>query len=175
MTPFVELLAGGDPRKLHGVGSVVDVVLHDPARFGELMACLDGNDPVVRMRAADAAEKITRERPEVLVPYAADLVRMATATEQPSLRWHLAQMLPRIRLDPNQQRAAIALLRRYVEDRSAIVKVSALQALADLTESDPSLRRTVIAAIRKAMETGTAAVRSRGAKLLDGLERGRRP
>ena len=169
MTPFTELLRGDEPRKLHGVGAVVDIVLHAPGRFDELVACMRDDDAVVRMRAADAAEKVTREIPHLLERHRAALLELANATEQPSLRWHLAQMLPRTRLDPNQQRLAIAVLRRYLDDRSAIVAVSALQALADLTDSDPSLRRTVTATIRTAVQTGTAAVRARGARLLETL------
>ena len=173
MIALETLLHGGDVRTLHGVANVVDIVLHEPARFDELVACLSHDDATVRMRAADAAEKVTRARPELLPPHRAALVELAATTEQPSLRWHLAEMLPRMRLDPNEERAAVALLRRYLDDRSAIVKVAALQALADLTECDPSLRRPVVAAIRAAVATGSAAVRSRGEKLLGKLERGR--
>ncbi len=170
MTAFAELLHGDDPRKLHGVGAVVDVVLHAPQRFGELIACLGGDDPVVRMRAADAAEKITRAMPDLLEPHRAALLALAETTDQPSLRWHLAQMLPRAPLDPNEQRAFIGALRRWLDDGSAIVKTSALQALADIALDDPSLRRMVLPAIRKAIDTGTAAVRTRGERLLASLE-----
>ncbi len=171
---FASLLSGGDPRKLHGVASVIDDVLHDPGRFGEVVACLADDDAVVRMRAADAAEKVTRDAPELLQAHVAMMVELASRTEQPSIRWHLAQMIPRATLDPNQQRTAIAAFRRYLDDKSAIVKVTALQALADLAQRDPSLRRMVIPAIRNAMESGTAAVRSRGERLLDILERHKR-
>ncbi len=171
MIALETLLRGGDPRVLHGVANVVDIVLHDPARFDELIACLSHGDALVRMRAADAAEKVTRTQPELLQPHHAALVQLAATTEQPSLRWHLAEMLPRVRLDPNEERTTLALLRRYLDDRSAIVKVSALQALADLTAMDPSLRKPVVAAIRSAMTTGSAAVRSRGQRLLQSLDR----
>ena len=170
MSAFATLLRGGDSHVLHGVATVVDVVLHDHARFGELVACLDDADALVRMRAADAAEKITRDAPELLQPHADRLLALAASTEQPSLRWHLAQMLTRVRLSAEQQRAAIAAFRAYLDDKSAIVKVTALQALADLTLQDASLRRSIVPTIRKAMQSGTAAVRSRGERLLDALE-----
>jgi vesicle coat complex subunit len=168
MTAFAALLAGGT---LHGVARVVDDVLHETGRFADVIACLDDADPVVRMRAADAAEKITRDCPELLAPHLERLLALAATTEQPSVRWHLAQMLTRVKLSPNQERAAMATFRAYLNDKSPIVNVSALQALADLTLHDPSLRRPVIATIRKAVQSGAAGVRSRGERLLDVLER----
>ncbi len=171
MSKFDELLRGGDARRLNGVTRVVDDVLHDPSRFEELVRALAHGDATVRMRAGDATEKITRTNPEYLQPYKALLLEAAATAAQPSLRWHLAQMIPRLGLDGVERRNAVALLKRYLDDPSAIVKTCAMQALADIAQADPALRRSILPALRKATETGTAAMRARGARLLDALQR----
>jgi HEAT repeat protein len=167
---IVETLRGGDPRTLKGVTRAVDDVLHDPAMVEELLRALEHDDAVVRMRAADAAEKIGRVRPDLLQPYKALLLGAAASAQQPSLRWHLAQILPRLALDGAERRAAVAVLKRYLDDASAIVKTCAMQAPADLALEDRSLRRSVVPVLEKATANGTAAMRARGVRLLEMLE-----
>jgi hypothetical protein len=171
VTTIVELLRGGDPRSLKGVTRVVDDVLHDPARFDELMQAMAHDDAVVRMRAADAAEKISRTNPECLEPFKSTLLLAAAMAEQPSLRWHLAQIVPRLRLDAPERKHAAAVLRRYLSDTSAIVKTCAMQGLADIALADASLRPSIVPILRNATKTGTAAMRARGTRLLEALRR----
>ena len=169
MSTLEELLRGGDPRALKGVTRVVDVVLHDPGRFDEVMHAMAHDDEVVRMRAADAAEKISRTNPECLEPFKSTLLLAAAMAEQPSLRWHLAQIVPRMRLDAAERKHAVAIFRRYLGDSSAIVKTCAMQGLADVALADVSLRPSVLPLLRNATKTGTAAMRARGTRLLEAL------
>ena len=123
------------------------------------------------MRAADAAEKVTRENSKLLQPYKRELLGlMADASEQ-ELRWHLAAIVPRLWLDGTERKLASALLRGYLDDRSSIVRTFALQGLADLAENDLSLRSGVIELLREAARNGTAAMKARSRKLLLRLER----
>ena len=174
MSTIEELLKGGDPRALKGVTYVVDVVLHDPAQGAALVGAMAHDDPVVRMRAGDAAEKISRTHAEILEPHKAGLLQTAAMTEQPSLRWHLAQLIPRLALDPAERRGSIAVFKRYLNDPSAIVKTCAMQALADIARNDAALRRSVLPLLKGATATGTAAMRVRGERLLDVLQHRKR-
>jgi hypothetical protein len=164
------LLRGGEPRALKGVTRVIDDVLHDPSLFGELLEATAHDDEVVRMRAGDALEKISRTNPEFLQPHATRLLELAATTQQPSLRWHLAQSISRLALSAAERRSFLTALKRYLADPSAIVKTSAMQAMADLALADSSLRRSVLPLLRNATETGTAAMRARGDRLLDALQ-----
>jgi len=92
-------------------------------------------------------------------------------TPQQELRWHLAAMVPRLRLNAKERQITISSLHRYLEDRSSIVKTSALQAFADLAQDDPSVRPRVIEILREATRSGTPAMKARGWKLLLRLER----
>jgi hypothetical protein len=125
---------------------------------------------LVRMLAADAAEKVTRENRELLGPFKGELLGLMADATQQEVRWHLAEMVPRLALNAKERQLAISLLNRYLEDRSSIVRTFALQGLADFAEDDASIRSGVIEVLREATRTGTAAMKARSRKLLARLE-----
>jgi len=147
------------------------MVCKDPGLFPELIAGLWSKVPLIRMRAADAAEKATRSNRKLLQPYKRELLGlMAEAIEQ-ELRWHLAAMVPRLELNAKERQRATFLLNGYLDDRSSIVKTSALQGLADFAQDDPQIRPSVIEVLREATRNGTPAMKARSRKLLSRLER----
>lgn len=166
MSELLALLTGGDRRSTGRSEEVVQIVLADPARFGEVFAGLEDPDPLLRMRAADALEKVTARRPELLRPYKTDLLDLAARAGQQEVRWHLAQMLPRLDLDSTERQAAFESLVRYLDDRSRIVVTFAMQALADLAQADPALMLEVLPHIERLAQSESPAIRSRGKKLL---------
>jgi HEAT repeat protein len=163
-------LKGGDRRSIGRADKVKQLVLRQPQRFAELLECLWDEDPIVRMRAADAAEKISVTRPELLNPHKQELLGLLAEAEQIELKWHLALMVPRLELSkPETERAATAL-QRYLEDRSSIVKTFALQGLANLARQDSNLREPARRALEESLRTGTAAMKARARKLLKELK-----
>jgi hypothetical protein len=121
------------------------------------------------MRAADVTEKVTAQHPEFLGSYKTDLVERVAPIDQQEVRWHVAQMLPRLALTSAERESVVTILLGYLEDTSRIVQVNAMQALADMATSDVALRQRVVAAIRTLVATGSAAVKNRGQKLLERL------
>ena len=169
MGDVLQKLAGGDRRSIGKVEEVVADVLNDPALFDALFDGILCDDPIVRMRSADAVEKITAEHPEYLQPYKGRLIRQAAKIAQQEVRWHVAQMLPRLELSGEEYVAAMELLLGYLNDESRIVKTFAMQALADFAERDANLRPQVIELLEELTETGSPAMKSRGRKLLEKL------
>ncbi len=159
-------LRGGDRRSIGRANDVVALVLSRPALFSTLFAGLTGPDPVVRMRAADAVEKISRQQPGWLEPYRDALLTRVGSLEQQEVRWHVAQIVPRLAWAPAEAPRIFDLLVSYLDDDSKIVQVSAMQALADLARQDATLVRPVIDLIVRQMNGGSPAVRSRGRRLL---------
>jgi len=166
MSAFVRALAGGDRRSIGKANSVVRAVLREPQRFAEIIDGLSDDDPLARMRCADVAEKVSLQHPEWLRPYKRRLLALADRAAEQELRWHLAQMLPRLDLDRTQRRRAAAIMRGYLHDKSRIVQTFALQALADLATTDAALRRSVRPLIETLARTGSPAVRARARKLI---------
>jgi len=172
---ILSLLEGGDQRTIGRSDQVAAMVSDDPVLFPDLIAGLWAADPLVRMRAADAAEKVTRKHRELLRPYTKELLGLMTEVQQQEVRWHLAVMIPRLPLSPKQQELAISSLNSYLEDRSSIVKTFALQGLADLAEAnlaeaESSIRPRVVEILRQATRNGTPAMKARSRKLLLRLE-----
>jgi hypothetical protein len=118
------------------------------------------------MRAADAVEKVSAKKPRLLDRHKPELLGLLAEAEQIELRWHLSAMIPRLRLtDPERLRAAAAL-RRYLDDRSSIVKTFALQGLVELARNHAGLRGKVKQLLEDAVQSGTPAMKARARELL---------
>jgi hypothetical protein len=171
MTDILAKLRGRDRRSIGRSNEVVSEVLRQPSLFPIVFAGMLSDDPIVRMRSADAIEKITVLKPEYLKPFKASLLRLASRTVQPELRWHLAQILPRLKLTPKQRAASIDIVMDYLSDHSSIVRTFAMQALADFASLDPSLKGRITDLLKQLVHTGTPAMRSRGRKLIAQLNK----
>jgi hypothetical protein len=163
------MLKGGDRRSIGKANQIAKFVSSDPQRFAELLECHWDEDPIVRMRAADAAEKVTVTRPELLKPHKEELLGLLAEVEQIELRWHLALMGPRLALSGPERERAASGLQHYLEDRSSIVKTFALQGLADLARQDSGLREPARRTLEESLRTGTAAMKARSRRLLKEL------
>lgn len=171
MHAILKKLQGGDRRSIGMVDEVVGIVLGSPSLFEELINGLFIDDPVVRMRSADAVEKITLVKPDLLKPYKRKLIRLAADTEQQEVRWHMAQILPRLTLKPGDRKTIVDILFTYLNDKSKIVVTLALQALADFAAEDKKLRPRVVRVLEDLTETGSPAIKNRGRKLLERLKK----
>lgn len=190
------LLEGGDRRSVGRADEVAALVSRNPKLFPRLFAGLWSDDPLVRMRATDAAEKVTRTAPQLLQPYKAELLGLLAESalgepefvesdqqpvqkrvrrsskqvvQQPiqqEVRWHLAVMVPRLKLIPAEAQRVASQLTVYLEDRSSIVKTFALQGLWELAQQHASVRPLVVELLQLAVRTGTPAMRARSRKLL---------
>ena len=166
MEEMIDKLKGGDLRSIGRANEVVEDVLRNPDLFDDLFKGIVNQDPVVRMRAADAVEKITKRHPEYLSDHKTVLLRQAAGLKQQEVRWHIAQLIPRLILDENERKAAVEILFEYLEDQSRIVQTNTIQALVDLAKGDALLLPRVKEAVNRLSRTGSAAVKNRADKLL---------
>jgi hypothetical protein len=162
----LEKLAGGDRRSIGRSGEVVADILENPTLFETVFDGMLHEDPIIRMRAADAVEKASALHPDYLQPLKPRLLQEVSNSEQQEVRWHVAQMLPRLNLSDTERKTAISILITYLDDRSKIVKTFAMQALADLAGTDAGLRPQVTQLLEELTRTGSPAMQSRGRKLL---------
>ncbi|MFY9270894.1 MAG: hypothetical protein WAO55_14215 [Candidatus Manganitrophaceae bacterium] len=169
MHAILKMLEGGDQRSIGRSNEVVALALDQPHLFDVLMSGIGLPDPLVRMRCADAAEKVTALHPEYLRPYKHTLIEDYSRIEQKEVRWHVAAMLARLPLTKKEQTRVIEILLLYTSDRSSIVKTFAMQALADLAKRDENLRPRVLRHIEELCVIGSPAMRSRGKHLLSEL------
>ncbi|WP_214763432.1 hypothetical protein [Exiguobacterium sp. s141] len=165
-----EVLSGGDLRSVGHVDAVVAYVGNDPDRFSELMTGLTDDRPVVRMRSADAMEKVTRRHPKLLRAHRASLFEQLQIVTQQEVRWHLAQLMPRMTLTEEEASGIVHVLTDWIDTgTSAIVIVNALQAIFDLSAVHSRFRDDLKTLLESQCETGSPAVKSRSKKLLQKL------
>jgi TPR repeat protein len=137
------LIEGGKTNSLGRADEVIKTVLADKTRLDELYGCLFEQDAWVRMRAADALEKICRVHPEWISPYVDRLQKDFSGDAQPSIQWHIAQIYAQVALTDPQKAAAIVWLQRLLatKDIDWIVSANAMETLAQFVE-DGAVART---------------------------------
>lgn len=164
---LIEKLRGGDLRSIGRSDEVVVDVLKAPERLGDVFEGLFHGEAVVRARSADALEKVCATRPEWFRPFVGRLIRDVATIDQKEVRWHVAQILGRVRLTARQRQSAVGILENYLENSdSQIVKVSALQALADLAANEPALQPRVVEFAEMASRSGSKSLKARARKIL---------
>lgn len=162
-----ELLVGRDLHSIGRVDAVVFFVGNHPDRFNELMTGLTDDHSIVRMRSADAVEKVTRLHPELLQAHQVLFFEQLQSATQQEVRWHLAQLMTRLKWDEEEALEIVRMLTRWVEtETSQIVIVHSLQALFDLSATHPRFRDDVVDLLEVQLESGGPAVKSRSKKLL---------
>ena len=169
MSSILEKLQGGDRRSIGRANEVAQEIEDNPLLFDPVFDGLTNDDPVVRMRAADAIEKVTQSKPELLSDYTSTVISLLNNTKQQEVCWHLAQIAPRLKYNKSQEKEIIECLKSYLAHKSKIVQVSAMESLAILAEKNNTLLNEVTKIITKHEATGSPAIQSRGLKLLKRL------
>lgn len=166
----MQKLRGDDLRSIGKADEVVQDILNDPSLFKELFEGMLNKDPVIRMRSADAIEKVSVKHPEYLQPFKSKLINHLSKIEQQEVRWHVAQMFSYIETSKIERNKIIKILLSYIEtDESKIVKTFSMQTLADFAEKDEQIKPRMINLIKGMIKNGSPAIISRGKKLLKQL------
>jgi hypothetical protein len=169
---FLAALSGGNPRSLGNVGLVVELVLQHPDRVDELFGCLFSDDEILRMRAGDALEKICAQRPDLLQPYVPGLLDEVSGIRQPSVQWHLAQMLAEVSLTDAQRAQAVSILRcNLVTFDDWILINLTIEAMAKFARQDPTLSPDLVVLLRGCVNDRRKSVAARARKLLSEFDR----
>jgi len=165
------LSVGRQQIHLGRTGEVIALIHAQPRKARQLIECLWDDDLGVASRAADALEEITRDMPSLLNPWKDELLGLLSEATQNKLRWSLALIVPRCRLGHAECERVADILVTYLEDPSSIVKTCALQGLADLTVQDRALLPWVLDLVCMHSRSGTPAMRARGGKLQQQLQK----
>jgi len=166
---FIEMLAvGGKSNSLGKVNEVIEIVLADQLRLDELYDCLFDEDAWIRMRAADALEKICRQHSEWLQPYIDRLSTDLATSTQPSIQWHMAQIYGEVELTKEQKEFAINWLKRLLSTKEVdwIVAANAMDTLVQFAKTGALSTTEVIPLLKIQQKHRSNAVIRRADKLL---------
>jgi hypothetical protein len=169
---FLELLTvGGKSNSLGKVTDVIQLVLDDRSRLDELYNCLFAEDAWVRMRAADALEKICRVHPDWLLPYIDRFATELSSSTQASIQWHLAQIYAQVELTYEQKKFAIDWLTGLLSTKEVdwIAAANAMETLAQFTEDGSFPKLKLITLLKVQQHHKSNAVIKRANKYLEQL------
>lgn len=152
MKSIKQLLSGGDRRSL-GRAPVLSQRLKTTKDLDRLFPFIYSSDRTVAMRAIDTLEKATRTNPGYLLGRGSELVNFARNTSNKEIKWHIAQLLPRITWSSQQYQKVFALLNYWASNpnESKIVRANALEAMHDMCVRTTNKRIKVM--FRKALRT----------------------
>jgi hypothetical protein len=166
---FADMLTvGGHANSLGRVNDVIEIVLGDKSRIDELYGCLFDDDAWVRMRAADAIEKICREHPDWLLPYVDRFQDELATSTQPSIQWHMAQIYEQVELTDKQKQRAIAWLSKLLSSKEVdwIVSANAMDTLGKFTKEGSFPTEDMVALLKVQQGHKSNAVIKRANKWL---------
>lgn len=118
---------------LRGLGKNAEVVakVHTQEDFDHFFLLCFHHQPAVALKAIDVIEKVTRRKPEFLIPHFSQIVSLVRSELTHTFKAHLALILGRLALSPIQLKRIWALLSYWALNpaESKEVKVNALQSL----------------------------------------------
>lgn len=141
MNDLLNSLRQGDLRSV-GQNNAIKDKFNSQEDFDKLLPFLFSAERGVVMRAADLIEKISLKHPEWLSKHKKEILGLCETASDKELKWHLAQLLPRLKLSAKDsektwKRLSVWLLNK---NESKLVRVNALQALYDLSRKDADKR-----------------------------------
>lgn len=143
-----------------------------PERVSELFECLFSGDEIVRMRAADALEKVCRENPDIVAPFGDRLIEEISKINQPSVQWHLAEILRQIPLTNKQRLDAVKLMKRNLaESTDWIVLNQSVETLASFAKDDPTLKQYLVPILESYRSGQYKSLAARARRLLKSLSK----
>lgn len=165
---YAPLLTGGHPNSLGRADDVVADVIANPGRMNELFACLFVEDELVRLRSSDALEKVCRTHPELLEPFRAQLFEEVPKIRQPSVQWHLAEILSQIPLDDREWNRAVRIMLTNLDEIDEwVLQNVTLGCLALFARQHAPSRRKLLAVLPRFMASSRNSVAKRARKLND--------
>ena len=167
ISQIIDKLVIGDLRTTGYADDVVKEVVKDPGRFEEILSGLTHLNPGVRMRAADALEKVSAQKPALLQPHKKLLIEVLRSSQQQEVQWHIAQMLSYVSWTAKEIETISEILITYFNtSKSAIVRVMSLQAIVDLAQDHPHLRDVSQYLTQKALNSDFPSLRARARKII---------
>jgi len=153
-------------RTVGGVDKVVKLARTDRMVVHQLVESFSPTDEGLNMRIADALEKISAENHRALESYVPELVKILHDYHQKEVRWHMAQILPRLALTESELTAVRRIWKYdFHMSHSKILKVFSLQALVDTCPHERKKHADVVQLLREAMKSGIPSLEARARKL----------
>lgn len=166
MSDFEKILSGGDLRSI-GKSNAIISTIKNQKDFDELFTYLFHNDRIIVMRAADAVEKITGSHPHYLTKHKEEIIELCNVAKDIELKWHLAQLIPRIHLNEKEFSNAWNTLTNWARDKtnSRIVRVNSIQGLYEMLKNERELENDFNSTLSEIEKENIPSINARIKKL----------
>ena len=167
MSQILEWLSGGDLRSDGLADEVATAVLKSPELFDDLYAGLSEPDDVIRGRTADALEKISRQRPDLIVDHLPELVSLSSSDQVPMVKMHLGMIFGHLALYEQHIDTLRSALFELLDDESVFAKSWAIVSLCIIGRIYPPESQRIVNRISQLQGDSSVAIRSRAGKALN--------
>jgi hypothetical protein len=167
MNQILAWLSSGDLRSDGLANEVVEIVLKNPHMFEELYEGLSEADDVVRGHAADALEKISRIRTDLLFERLSDLKRVAEEDSVPMVKMHVAMILGHLAVYKEAVDELIPSLLLLLDDKSVFVVSWAIVSLCIIARKYPENRDRIVSRIALLGNSSSIAIRTKVRKAMN--------
>jgi len=163
---FMNFLAGNDLRSLSKSSRIISLI-NDQGSFDKLFTYLYNNDRAIVMKTIDLIEKITLEHKEYLQKHKLEILNMSNSTKNIELKWHLAQLIVRVKYTHSEVKIIWKILEKWVLDKkeSKIVRVNSLQSLDEIVENDNEYQNDLVKIVKMLKEENISSINARIRKL----------
>jgi len=166
MSDFTHMLLGRDLRSIARSNEVAESI-RSQKDFDRLFELMLHHERLLVMRAADAVEKVTREYKEYLQPHKRQLLSIASNASNKELKWHIAQLLPRLELTAEERQQVWHFLSYWAKNpnESKIARVNALQGLFELAQAEPIFKDAFLKLTQELSKESVPSIQARIRKL----------
>jgi hypothetical protein len=115
-------------------------------------------------------ERVSRSRPELLIPHLSQLIGVAREDDVAMVRWHVAMIFGNLAMFPESVDVIIKVLVDFLGDESAFVKSWSISSLTIYSKLYPERREDILDRVVPLQGDASAAVRNRAFKAVRALE-----
>lgn len=162
----MNLLDDDNQRTVAHVDQVVRRMINSPDFVPVIIGCMTNRHRGLAMRAADSLEKFSLSHATKLQPFTDSLIEILQHQSQKEVRWHLAQILPRLKLSDEQLQIAMKVwVEDFYQSPSNILQVMSLQAVHDIAGVYAPAGKKLNQLLDDALEKGAPAIKARARRL----------
>lgn len=159
-------------RAIQKSGAITESV-QDQQTFDELFGLIFHHERPLVNRAANAVEKITRTRSEFLIPHREQLLSILKSGMSRELKRHIARLVPRIQLEPDDLQEVWGLLTYQAlnPNESKAARSTSLQDLYELANRYQGLTESLRQTLNTLAHDPAVSIQTKATKLIRLSER----
>ncbi len=161
MNQILTWLSGSDLRSDGMANEAAQFVLDNPLVIEDLFSGLSEPDDVIRGRTADALEKISRERPDLLIDHLQEMVDLAKTDQVPMVKMHLAMIFGHLAVYEESVEQLISDLFDLLGDESVFAKSWTIVSLCIIGRKYPQECQRIVNRLSQLQGDNSTAIRSR--------------